>query len=120
MTVRPGIILRPERHPLPPVAVEAAPVAIVPAAAEHHAREHEFGSFVKVLRDLELRVFHARVLPKRLLKGVDRADTGEHPGQQQRGVANILPHGLDHEHSIGTGQRKGAPGSGCWALVWIM
>src|SRR5260370_39298473 len=76
MPVRPRIILRPERQSEPPIAVVASAIAVVGTRRKHQAGESPFGLLLPIRRQFEPSVFHAGLLPKGLLDGVQGAEEG--------------------------------------------
>src|SRR5579883_2527842 len=75
MPVGPRIILRPKRHALPPIAIEAPAIAIVGAGRKHKPREGPFRGLLPVRCQLELVIFDSGVLAERFLKRIQHAET---------------------------------------------
>jgi hypothetical protein len=94
MAVGTRVVLRPQGHAQPEIAIEAAAITIIPAARKHQARKGEFGLFLSVRRSLERIVFNTWILPEWLLERVKRTRAGEGARERPRSIPEIHPHSL--------------------------
>src|SRR5579862_5323672 len=99
MTIRPRIILGPQRQTAPPVALKSRIVSIQRSGRKHQARKGPFARLLIVLGNLELEIFNSWELVKRTLVRVQRPHKDQaaanapqcRPGTHLSGSAPRIP-----------------------------
>src|SRR5579883_733233 len=84
MPVGARIVLRPERHALSPIAIEAPAIPIVGARREHKPGEGPFRGLLPVGCQLELVIFDSGVLAERFLKRIQHAETANSEANREQ------------------------------------